>query len=101
MTAIIDLRSDSVTRPTPGMRAAMADAPVGDDVFGDDPTVIRLEERVADLLGKEAALRYIEAGEAMAVAAIPTIHARVMGTEDAREGIRSFVERREARFVGR
>jgi len=50
---------------------------------------------------KEAALRYIEAGEAMAVAAIPTIHARVMGTEDAREGIRSFVERREARFVGR
>jgi enoyl-CoA hydratase len=50
---------------------------------------------------KEAALRYIEAGEAMAVAAIPAIHARVMGTEDAREGIRSFVERREARFIGR
>lgn len=49
---------------------------------------------------KEAALRYIEAGETMAVAAIPTIHARVMGTEDAREGIRSFVERREARFTG-
>jgi enoyl-CoA hydratase/carnithine racemase len=50
---------------------------------------------------KEAALRYIEAGESMAIAAIPTIHARVMDTEDAREGIRSFVERREARFVGR
>jgi enoyl-CoA hydratase/carnithine racemase len=50
---------------------------------------------------KEAALRYIQAGEAMAVAAVPAIHARVMGTEDAREGIRSFVERREARFVGR
>ena len=50
---------------------------------------------------KEAALCYIQAAEAIAVAAIPTIHARVMGTEDAREGIRSFVERREARFVGR
>src|SRR6266478_2559803 len=52
----IDLRSDTVTRPTPGMRAAMAAAEVGDDVFGDDPTVIRLQERVAALLGKEAAL---------------------------------------------
>lgn len=50
---------------------------------------------------KEAALRYIQPGEAPAIAAIPTIHARVMGTEDAREGIRSFVERREARFTGR
>ncbi len=54
--AIIDLRSDTVTRPTPGMRAAMASAEVGDDVFGDDPTVNRLQERVAELLGKEAAL---------------------------------------------
>jgi enoyl-CoA hydratase/carnithine racemase len=50
---------------------------------------------------KEAALRYIAAGEAMAIAAIPTIHAQVMDTEDAREGIRSFVERREAKFQGR
>jgi threonine aldolase len=56
MPEIIDLRSDTVTRPTPGMRAAMAAAEVGDDVFGDDPTVIRLQERVAELLGKEAAL---------------------------------------------
>jgi threonine aldolase len=54
--AFIDLRSDTVTRPTPAMRAAMSAAEVGDDVFGDDPTVNRLEERVADLLGKEAAL---------------------------------------------
>ena len=54
--AIIDLRSDTVTRPTPGMRAAMAAASVGDDVFSEDPTVNALEERVADLLGKEAAL---------------------------------------------
>jgi len=53
---MIDLRSDTVTRPTPAMRAAMAEAEVGDDVFGEDPTVRRLEERVAVLLGKEAAL---------------------------------------------
>ena len=58
---IIDLRSDTVTRPSAGMRAAMAQAEVGDDVFGDDPTVKRLEERVADLLGKEAAL-YVPSG---------------------------------------
>jgi threonine aldolase len=54
--SIIDLRSDTVTRPTPAMRAAMAAAEVGDDVFNDDPTVIRLQERLADYLGKEAAL---------------------------------------------
>ncbi len=53
---MIDLRSDTVTRPTPEMRRAMADAEVGDDVFGDDPTVNDLQERAADLLGKEAGL---------------------------------------------
>lgn len=53
---LIDLRSDTVTRPTPGMRAAMHAAEVGDDVFHEDPTILRLEERVAELLGKEAAL---------------------------------------------
>ncbi|MFQ5878015.1 MAG: threonine aldolase family protein [Acidobacteriota bacterium] len=52
----IDLRSDTVTRPTPAMRRAMAEAEVGDDVFREDPTVRRLEERSAELLGKEAAL---------------------------------------------
>ena len=52
----IDLRSDTVTRPTPAMRRAMAEAEVGDDVFGEDPTVKALEERTAELLGKEAAL---------------------------------------------
>lgn len=52
----IDLRSDTVTRPTPAMREAMASAEVGDDVFGEDPTINRLQERVANLLGKEAAL---------------------------------------------
>ncbi|MGI8909301.1 MAG: low-specificity L-threonine aldolase [Rubrobacteraceae bacterium] len=53
---MIDLRSDTVTRPTEGMRRAMLEAPVGDDVFGEDPTVNRLEEYVAALLGKEAAI---------------------------------------------
>src|SRR5438445_1315943 len=57
----IDLRSDTVTRPTPGMRAAIQAAEVGDDVFGEDPTVNRLQERVAALLGKEAAL-YVPSG---------------------------------------
>lgn len=52
----IDLRSDTVTRPTAGMRAAMAAAEVGDDVFGDDPSVLALQERIAAMLGKEAAL---------------------------------------------
>lgn len=54
--SFIDLRSDTVTKPTPAMRAAMASAEVGDDVFGEDPTVQRLQERVAEMLGKEAAL---------------------------------------------
>ena len=53
---MIDLRSDTVTRPTAGMRAAMAAAEVGDDVFGDDPTVNALQERIAAMLGKEAAI---------------------------------------------
>src|SRR5437899_2275845 len=53
---VIDLRSDTVTRPTPAMRAAIQAAEVGDDVFGEDPTVNRLQEKVAGLLGKEAAL---------------------------------------------
>jgi len=52
----IDLRSDTVTRPTKGMREAIAVAEVGDDVFGEDPTVLRLEERTAALLGKETGL---------------------------------------------
>ncbi|MGA5461658.1 threonine aldolase family protein [Mycobacterium sp. NPDC050041] len=52
----IDLRSDTVTRPTAAMRAAMADAEVGDDQYGEDPTTNRLQARLAELLGKEAAL---------------------------------------------
>lgn len=56
MNSSIDLRSDTVTRPTPGMRAAMAAAEVGDDVYGDDPTVNRLQRMVAERFGFEAAL---------------------------------------------
>jgi len=58
---LIDLRSDTLTKPTPGMRAAMAAAEVGDDVWHEDPTVNRLEERVAKLLGKEACV-YVPSG---------------------------------------
>ena len=58
---MIDLRSDTVTRPTAGMRAAMASAPLGDDVFRDDPSVLALERYAAEILGKEAAL-YVPTG---------------------------------------
>ena len=54
--SVVDLRSDTVTRPTAAMRRAMHDAELGDDVFGDDPTVNALQQRIADMLGKEAAL---------------------------------------------
>src|SRR5206468_5278566 len=53
---VVDLRSDTVTRPTPEMRQAMAAAEVGDDVYGEDPTVNRLEARAAEIFSKEAAL---------------------------------------------
>ena len=53
---MIDLRSDTVTKPTPAMRRAMAEAEVGDDVYGEDPTVNRLEQRAAEIMGKEAGL---------------------------------------------
>jgi threonine aldolase len=56
MSDVIDLRSDTVTRPTPAMREAMARAPVGDDVYGEDPTVRELQQRACGLTGKQAAL---------------------------------------------
>ena len=56
MNKIVDLRSDTITRPTEGMRAAMMHAPLGDDVFGDDPSVNALQEKIAAMLGFEAAL---------------------------------------------
>lgn len=58
---VVDMRSDTVTQPDPAMRKAIAEAPVGDDVFDDDPTVHRLQDRVAELLGKEAAI-YVPSG---------------------------------------
>src|SRR5262249_5310671 len=57
----VDLRSDTVTRPTPAMRRAIAEAVVGDDVYGDDPTVLELERRIAELAGKEASV-YVPSG---------------------------------------
>jgi len=61
MSSVVDLRSATVTRPTPAMRQVIANAEVGDDVLGDDPTVIKLQERAAALLGQEAAL-YVPSG---------------------------------------
>ena len=56
MDTVVDLRSDTLTKPTAGMRDAMAAAEVGDDVFGEDPTVNALQDRCAEMFGKEAAL---------------------------------------------
>lgn len=56
MAFIVDLRSDTVTKPTKAMKHAIANSAVGDDVFGEDPTVNALESKVAELLGKQAAL---------------------------------------------
>ena len=53
---MMDLRSDTVTRPTPAMRKAMAEAEGGDDVYGEDPTINRLQERAAQIFEREAAL---------------------------------------------
>ena len=65
----IDLRSDTVTKPTPEMREAMAKAEVGDDVYGDDPTVNRLQELAAEMMGKEAGL-FVPSGTMGNLAAI-------------------------------
>ncbi|RYP85728.1 low specificity L-threonine aldolase [Nocardioides guangzhouensis] len=69
---MIDLRSDTLTRPTPAMRRAMAEAEVGDDVYGEDPTVRALEERLAALFGKEAAL-FTPTGSMANVLAVRTL----------------------------
>ena len=64
-----DLRSDTVTRATPAMRKAMADAPVGDDVYDEDPMVNALQDRMAELAGKEAGL-YLSSGTQSNLAAV-------------------------------
>jgi threonine aldolase len=71
MTGVIDLRSDTVSKPSDAMRRAMATAEVGDDVFGDDPTVIELERRAAALTGKEAAV-YVASGTMANLVAVMT-----------------------------
>ena len=71
---MIDLRSDTLTRPTNEMRLAMARAEVGDDVYGEDPTVRRLEERVAGLFGHEAAL-FMPTGSMANVLAVRSLSA--------------------------
>jgi len=68
---VVDLRSDTVTQPTAAMRDAMLSAPLGDDVFGDDPTVNALQQRIAEMLGKEAAL-FVPSGTQSNLVAIMT-----------------------------
>ena len=68
---MIDLRSDTVTRPTPAMLKAMTEAELGDDVFDDDPTVDRLEALVAETLGKEASM-FVPSGTQSNLAALMT-----------------------------
>ncbi len=70
-TAAVDLRSDTVTRPTPAMRRAMAEAEVGDDVYGEDPTVNKLQQRAAEIFGREAAL-FVPSGSMGNLIAIKT-----------------------------
>jgi len=70
-SSIVDLRSDTVTRPTPAMRRAMAEAEVGDDVYGEDPTINRLQARAAEVFGREAAL-FFPSGSMANLTAIKT-----------------------------
>jgi threonine aldolase len=84
----IDLRSDTVTQPSPEMRRAMADAELGDDVFGDDPTVIKLEERAAELTGKPAAM-FVPSGTMGNLVCLMT-HVPRGGEIIAGEGAHSF-----------
>ena len=90
--AHIDLRSDTVTRPTPAMRRAMAEAEVGDDVYGEDPTVNRLQETAARLLGKPAGL-FVPSGTMGNQA---SIHAFVRPGEEVLAGHGAHVLRYES-----
>src|SRR4030095_12451346 len=80
----IDLRSDTVTRPPAAMRAAMAAAPVGDDQYGEDPTVNALQERVATMLGKESAI-FLPSGTMAKQAALRTLPRPGAGVMVSRE----------------
>ena len=104
---MIDLRSDTVTTPTPEMRRAMAAAEVGDDVYGEDPTVNRLQEVAAERLGKEAAV-FVPSGTMRNEIAI-RVHTQ-RGEEDAWStrtptssrgaGLRGAALRRAAAYAG-
>ena len=95
----IDLRSDTVTQPTPEMKEAMMKAPVGDDVYGEDPTINRLEEKMAEITCKEAALFCTSGtqsptlGKALGLAYLPM--------EATAEGTGFFVEIRNRRAAAR
>ena len=109
----IDLRSDTVTCPTPAMRRAMAEAVVGDDVYGEDPTVRMLEARAADLVGKEAALFmpsgtmanqvairvHTEPGDAMIVSSGAHMYLYEGGGAAALSGVHTVVVGDEGRFT--
>ena len=86
----IDLRSDTVTHPTDEMRKAMAAAPVGDDVYGDDPTVRRLEELAAKTLGKEAAM-FVPSGTMGNQVAIMTHTLSLIHIFHAKRQVYSFI----------
>ena len=77
---MLDFQSDTVTKPTPEMRRAMAEAEVGDDVYGEDPTVDRLEERAAEIFGREAAI-FVPTGTMGNAIAINIT--RIMGTRSS------------------
>src|SRR5688572_16988718 len=85
---IIDLRSDTVTRPSEGMRRAMAAAEVGDDVYGEDPTAKKLQERAAEVLGKETSL-FVPTGT-MANQLATLIHCRPGDEVIVGEGAHTF-----------
>ena len=93
----IDLRSDTVTKPTPAMREAMAAAEVGDDVFGEDPTVRELEGAAADVTGKEAAL-YVSSGT---MANLVAVLAQTRPGDELLLGERNHIVRAEAGGVSR
>ena len=82
----VDLRSDTVTRPSPEMRAAMLEAEVGDDVLGDDPTVLALQERAAAVLGKDAAL-YLPSGTQCSQAAVRATSSAGTGSPTRSSGL--------------
>ena len=93
---MIDLRSDTVTKPTPEMRRAMAEAEVGDDVYGEDPTVNRLQERAAEIFEKEAAI-FVPTGSMGNQAAVK-IHTRTRPGSDHRR-TRTHLQFRDGHHV--